>query len=134
MNRKTEPKNEVKNEAERREIRNKTPHDVNIVDENGKVVKTFPRSKNSIRLDSETKRVGEIEVDDTFIPLSKTVMGDANLPEKRDDVLYIVSRIVQESFPERYDFIIPNEIVRDDEGKIVGCKSLAVLRTKDVIK
>lgn len=103
-------------------VKNKTPHEVKIVDEYGDVIKIFPRSTNLIRLESETKRVGELN----SIPLSKTEMKGGDMPPEEHGVYYIVSRAVQEAYPERRDLLIPNETVRDDNGKIVGCKSLAV--------
>lgn len=172
------------------EIKNMTPHEVKIVNEEGNVIKTFPRSANPIRLESETKKVGDLfinespkkngmekvilsrngwsirggeappvfdlmcsacgrdggngfggyshccgaeeveprnsEGDFTRIPLTITKMGAGNLPPKKEGQYYIVSRTVQEAYPERDDFVIPNETVRDKEGKIVGCRSLAI--------
>lgn len=106
----------------RTKLNNLTPHEVKIVNEKGNVIKTFPRSQSPVRLESETKRVGTLNE----IPLSKTEMGAGNLPPKKEGQYYIVSRTVQSAYPDRADLLIPNETVRDEKGRIVGCKSLAV--------
>lgn len=103
-------------------IKNKTPHNVKIMSKRGNVIKTFPRSQSPIRLESETKRVGVMEE----IPLSRTTMEGGNLPPEKEGQYYIVSRAVQSAYPDRTDLLIPNETVRDDKGRIVGCQSLAV--------
>src|SRR6056297_3415854 len=105
-----------------KKIINKTPHNVKIMSKRGNVIKTFPRSQSPIRLKSETKRVGEIGE----IPLSRTTMEGGDLPPEKEGRYYIVSRAVQSAYPDRTDLLIPNETVRDDEGRIVGCQSLAV--------
>jgi len=112
---------------EKIEIINKTPHEVVLVEETGEVIQTFPKSENPIRLLEETDRIGTIE----GIPLSKTKMTAVKntLPEEQEGIFYIVSRAVQEAYPNRKDLLIPNESVRDESGRIVGCKSLAVNET-----
>jgi hypothetical protein len=123
-------------------INNATPHEVVIVDDNGEEIITFSPIKNPIvlaqkpiRLETNTLRVGALKglENDKWIrekvdvPLSLTKMGAAEeLPPQKEGQFYIVSRAVQEAYPERQDFLIPNETVRDEEGKIVGCKSLAI--------
>lgn len=57
-------------------IVNKTPHAVNIVDDEGQVIKTFEPDATSIRLSMETKRVATID----GIPFSRTVYGGGCWP------------------------------------------------------
>ena len=60
------------------------------------------------------------------VPLSRTSFGGAEqLPPKKEDTIYIVSSMVCQACPDRPDFYIPNETVRDDEGRIIGCRSLS---------
>lgn len=40
------------------------------------------------------------------------------------EVYYIVSQIVKSALPERHDLLVPAEVVRDEMGNILGCKSL----------
>lgn len=48
------------------------------------------------------------------------------LPEQQKDVIYIVSTIVMSQAVKqgRTDVYSPCEFVRDEQGRIVGCKSL----------
>lgn len=105
-----------------RKIINKTPHDVVIVNEEGKAVKVFP-SEGTIRLSMKTVEIGMVG----GIRLTKTEYGDPEgLPEETDDVYYIVSAMVKAACPDRKDLLVPAEQVRDEAGRIIGCKSLGV--------
>lgn len=60
------------------------------------------------------------------IPITRSVFGEVeNLPEPAAGVRYIVSRIVAEACPQRTDLYIPDDTVRDEQGRIVGCRALA---------
>lgn len=103
-------------------IINKTPHPVNIVDGNGNVVKTYPKGESLIRLSVTTIPAASLP-DGT--PTSKTVFGDPEgLPEYKDGTYYIVSQLVKSALPDRKDLLVPAEVVRDEAGTIIGCKSL----------
>jgi len=103
---------------------NKTPHAVNIVGPNGQVVRTYEKSDSQIRLAVITIRGNNLP-DGT--PTSKTEFGDPEgLPDFEQGTFYIVSQMVQTALPERKDLLVPAEIVRDEKGNIVGCKSLGV--------
>lgn len=105
---------------------NKTPHDVTIVGEDGKTIITFPKSDNPFRLEEETISLGKIG----DIPITETIMKtEGDLPKKKIGVFYIVSRAVQEAYPDRIDLFIPNESVRDKDGRIIGCRSLGFNHT-----
>lgn len=43
----------------------------------------------------------------------------------RRQTLLIVSRLVAEACPERDDLVVPDDTVRDDAGRIIGCRALA---------
>ena len=47
------------------------------------------------------------------------------LPEPQEDTYYIVSALVAGAAKNRDDLLIPNDTVRDEQGRIVGCRSLA---------
>ena len=52
--------------------------------------------------------------------------GEGNvypMPEICDDTIYIVSALVARACSDRPDFFIVNETVRDNGGRIIGCKS-----------
>lgn len=46
------------------------------------------------------------------------------LPEYQKNVFYIVSLPIWNALPERSDLLLSGQQVRDESGKIVGCKSL----------
>lgn len=100
---------------------NLTPHDITIVNENGEVVKTITASGTIARLKTETITTGYLD----DIPVTKTVFGKVeNLPSPQENTVFIVSSLIAQAVPERTDIFIPNESVRNDKGRIVGCRSL----------
>lgn len=108
-----------------KKIKNFTPHDIHVVGEDGKVIATFP-SEGLIRLSQTTEQIGSVVVEGVEIPLTSTNFGEAQgLPEKREDTIYIVSSLVCQAYPDRRDFYIPDQLVRDEQGRIIGCKSLS---------
>ena len=108
-------------------IKNLTPHDVVLVNDKGKVVKTFPKCETPLRVSQINEPAGSLEFEGFKIPLTKIKYGEVeNLPEKKADIVYIVSALICQACPDRNDFYIPNELVRDKNGKIVGAKSLAI--------
>ncbi len=103
-------------------IINKTPHDVTIVDYNNNIINTM-KSSGQIRLAAITKKVGTIN----NVPISKTEFGEPEgLPEFKKDRYYIVSQLVKKALPNRTDLLVPAELVRDDNGNIIGCRSLGI--------
>lgn len=48
-----------------------------------------------------------------------------NLPEPSNDTIYIVSVLVAQQFPNRYDLFVPYDLVRNENGSIIGCRKLA---------
>lgn len=48
-----------------------------------------------------------------------------NLPPVMDTVIYVVSRIVAQRVSNRHDILCPGELIRDEQGNIIGCKGLA---------
>jgi len=102
-------------------IINKTPHDVVLVSDKRNVIKTFPRASSPLRLEQSTEKVGAIG----DIPISKTSFGGSKLPEEKEGTIYIVSSLLCQAYPDRGDFYIPNETVRDENGRIIGCNSLS---------
>lgn len=102
------------------EIKNMTPHEIAVQTATG--MKSIP-SSGCIRVSSQSHSIGEID----GIQVSQTTYGKVtDLPEQEDGVIYIVSSIVCQAAPERNDLYIVNETIRDDSGRIIGCKSIAV--------
>lgn len=102
-------------------IINKVPHPVYVLGENNEVVKKFSKSNGMIRLRQHTAVYGELN----GLPISRTTFGSPEgLPEFKEGVYYIVSHLVKTELPNRTDLLVPAQIVRDEEGTIIGCKSL----------
>lgn len=60
------------------------------------------------------------------IPMIHKVMGKpVDLPEPKEDVLYLVSLATAKAAPDRKDLLVVGESCRDIEGHIRGCVSLA---------
>lgn len=54
------------------------------------------------------------------------------LPESDADSIYIVSRVVAEH-SRRQDLLFPDDLIIEN-GQILGCKALGVLRSKPALK
>ncbi len=103
---------------------NLTPHEIVLVDNNDKIIATFPPSGIVARVSSETVRAASIN----HIPITTTSYGEVEgLPEPNDDEVYIVSSLVAQRCKHRKDVFIPNESVRDEKGRIIGCRSLGIV-------
>ena len=102
-------------------IVNCTPHPINIMDSEGKEILTLEPSGICPRCSVERKKVGDIN----GIPINKSAFGDVyDLPSPQPDTIYIVSRVVAEA-ARREDLYIVDDAVRDENGRIIGCRSLA---------
>lgn len=103
-------------------FRNFTPHEINLLDENQQVILTIQPEETPIRLSQSTVQVDEI----AGVAITETQFGETQgLPEQQEGVYLIVSRLVLSANPERSDLLVPNQLVRDDNGRILGCQSLA---------
>ena len=106
---------------------NLTPHEVKIVDGGNNVVAVFP-SDGVARVSQYDVLVDEIN----SIPVVKTEFGEVlGLPEPAEDTVFIVSRITVEVARARGlntdNLLITSGAVRDDQGRIIGCRALARL-------
>lgn len=102
---------------------NMTPHAINLVSDDGNVYRTIEPSGYLIRLKATTERIKEID----GIKISTTVFGEPEgLPDYAEDTYYIVSQLVKSALPSRTDLLVPAEMVRDEKGVIIGCKSLGI--------
>ena len=111
---------------------NTTPHAVKLVGEEGAVVREYAPSGLTIRLRQETVSVGMLP-DGTPLtrtqygePVLVTPEGQKPLPAPEEGVWYIVSAMAKAALPGRKDLLVPAEQVRDDQGRVQGCKSLGV--------
>lgn len=106
-------------------IINLTPHTINICDDAGTVVKSYPSAGNA-RVNTEFSDRPAI----SGIPVKSVIYSETEgLPTAENGVFYLVSMVVAQANPGRADLLCPNtapgEVVRDAAGNIVGVKSLA---------
>ncbi len=96
---------------------NLTPHDVNIQNLDGTMM-VIPPDGTVARLPmhSEVKQILN------GVEFRKSTKGTANVPDPVSGVIWIVSAMVRESFPDRKDMVSPGELIRDAKGNPVGCK------------
>ena len=104
-------------------IINLTPHPVNLLDVDANVVITF-HTEGLARCYQNDVIIGRLNKD---IILTKTSYGEViGLPEQSPRTFYIVSRLVRNALPNRTDLLVPNQLIRDSEGQIVGCRSFSI--------
>jgi hypothetical protein len=103
---------------------NLTPHEITIIRGDNKIV--VPPSGVVARVATTRRVVATIEVDGISIPVNRVEFGQAeNLPEPQPGTWYIVSAIVAQAVPVRDDLVVPDDTVRDEQGRIVGARALA---------
>jgi hypothetical protein len=104
---------------ETKEMRNLTPHPIQIILDEEKVIE-FP-VMGIARVSELSETIGSLN----GIPVVKKKFGDViDLPAPQDGVGLIVSAMVQSACHHRSDLFVPADFVRDEQGKIIGCKSL----------
>ena len=102
---------------------NCTPHAVTVMNDNNEVILSLPKSGLIPRL-SQTTQLRYILRN---IPITETVFGQTvDLPNPEPYTFLIVSRLVLEANKDREDLLVPNDIVRDESGNIIGCRSFAI--------
>ena len=104
------------------EIINCTPHPITVVDADNNVILALPKGEVVPRLSQSTKKVAMIK----GIPITETTFGETqDLPAPNKGVFLVVSRLVLSANLDRTDLLVPNDLARDSNGNIVGCKSFA---------
>lgn len=108
-------------------IINLTPHSITI----GAI--TIPGTNTPARCDTITE---PFYVQDCPVPVVRQSFGDVHgLPDPAPSTIYIVSMPVAQAVGRsRDDVFVPGEQIRDETGRIVGCRSIAVLRQIPPIK
>lgn len=97
------------------EFVNLTPHEINLpgitLSPNGEVA----------RVASSTRLVEVV----SGIDLYETEYGETTgLPPQIDGIYLVVSALVRIANPSRSDLYSPGELIRDENGKITGCRGL----------
>jgi len=106
-------------------IVNLTPHDITVISQGKSIV--FPKFPTSARVSSKTEFLTNFETPEMRVPLTQVVFGELEgLPDPIEGTFYIVSRIVREAAKDRTDLLVPQGLIRDENGQPIGCESLSV--------
>jgi hypothetical protein len=101
-------------------IVNLTPHD--MVVRSGEDFVTIP-SSGVARCAEIRHRMGAIA--DTGIQRFAVAYSAVDgLPAPQADTIFIVSAIVRQAVPDRIDVYSPSGLVRDADGRVIGCEGL----------
>lgn len=104
-------------------ILNATPHAVTLMNSENQVLRVFEPSGICPRCSVSRQVIGDIN----GIPVNKSIFGEVvGLPEYEEGTIYIVSRVVAEA-SRREDLYVVDDAVRDEAGRIIGCRALAII-------
>lgn len=102
---------------------NLTPHALNIERPDMPNL-IIPASGDVARV--ETHRVPCGTIGANGIPVELSVLSDVTgLPEPSDGTYYIVSGMVLDRVQHRADVFAPGQLLRDDAGRVSGCRGLS---------
>lgn len=107
---------------------NLTPHPIGFVDQDNQLLLTV-ESTMVARVSAQTTTVGYFVINGVQIPRTHTVYGQVEgLPDPTPGVIYIVSGMIVSALASqgihRDDLLVPGMQVRDEQGRVIGCRSL----------
>ena len=113
---------------EQTNVINLTPHTINLVAEDGTQLLSL-ESHGVARVASTTEIVGYLQVGGVAVPQTHTTFGEVEgLPEQAPGVGYVVSNMIISALAQqgirRNDLFTPGLQVRDEQGRVIGCRSL----------
>jgi hypothetical protein len=101
-------------------IVNLTPHALRITTEEGRTVEV-PTSGTIARVKIARWAVRDVVIDAVRVPICTAVKGEVyDLPPSREGTLFVVSRLVADSAPDRTDLVVPDDMLRDEAGRTSG--------------
>lgn len=101
---------------------NLTPHAIHLIDFNNQMT-TFPPDGTIARVSMTSKPAHSFNGIDVIKQVPGLVVG---LPDATHDVIWIVSAMVRLACPLRPDLVSPGDLVRDDQGNIIGCRNFVM--------
>ena len=103
-------------------IVNLTPHTINFLAEDNSVLATVEPSGMIARAAQTREKVGEVN----GIAVNQCSYGAVTgLPDPQDDTIYLVSALTAQACRDRNDVFITDDAVRDENGRIIGCRAIA---------
>ena len=115
-------------------IRNLTPHHIKLINQStGEEVVLPPDPNGPARCVVSRVQVDQLLIRGVTIPIVKTIFGDVyNLPATVHGTRFIVSRPVAEALAGiRRDLLVPENLVRDEQGRIIGAGALAIYEPRE---
>jgi hypothetical protein len=118
----------VEERGKNMQLVNLTPHTINLITDGGTI--TIPPSGQVLRAEETATVQCHLPLPEGQVPVKKMEYGAPNfVPERLPDTYYIVSalaaRAIRRHQPDRDDFLIVADAVRDDQGRIIGARALA---------
>src|SRR5690606_30167316 len=105
-------------------VDNLTPHTLTIITGSGAVA--ISPSGMVARVAVTRDSAGTVTIDRVAVPISRTTYGAVEgLPDPEPDTLYVVSAIVAAAARDRNDLVVPDGLIRDDQGRVIGARGLA---------
>jgi len=110
------------------EALNVTPHTVGFFDEEATPLLEVP-STGLARVSARTSVVGHLRINGVLIPQTHTEYGEIEgLPEPQEGRIIIVSGMIVSALAQqgihRADLFVPGMQLRDEQGRVIGCRSL----------
>lgn len=113
-------------------FKNYTPHTITLMNDKFEIIQEL-KSEGNVRATEKKSVVKEINGVKIYSTKFEDVQG---LPEPKQNVIYIVSRIILDACKDRNDLVTTSVIVRKDaegnfsshpfaKGDIVGCQALS---------
>jgi len=117
---------------------NLTPHEIVLEGKAFGARWVFPPSDMVARCETVRKVVDEFELEYPGdyegvtewceVPIHSVGFGVVSgLPDPTPGVMYLVSSIVAQAVPNRRDVLVPDDTIRDEGGRVVGCRAFARL-------
>lgn len=112
---------------------NLTPHALNVVSDDGQTIVIEP-SGFVARVATKKELAREVVVSGAAIPVHRTEFGAVQIVDAsgnivdlppEDGTIFVVSRMVLDA-AGRGDFVSPGDPVRDDSGRVIGCRGFAI--------
>jgi hypothetical protein len=107
---------------------NLTPHQITVIGDDGHQICLAPEPCPARVILRPDDPLGNLHLAGIDVPVVRTAATGAivGLPEPCPGVLHVVSRIVAETARARHDLVFPHDSVRDAEGRVIGCRRLAI--------
>ena len=104
-------------------IINCTPHPVHYYVDGCRLY-TFPESSAPARVKIHRRPLTAITADSVTVQVNTNWFDEVgeNIPAQEDGTWYIVSGVVASAFPDRQDFLVPDESIIENR-KVIGCQS-----------